>query len=122
MKIEDIENLTREALIKKVTAIYSQEGIIESFFMTEELLMETAKKMKAFQKKIDFTSEDAKDHMNIISIYMKNVLMWTENQNKLRQSIDEDMMKAAREKRLAASRGSLEDRINKRSNKKKTKK
>lgn len=108
MTESDINSLSAEAAREKLRAIYSNNGIVNSYFEFEELLETTALRMKDFRATIDLTGDDANIQFKIISDYMKNVLLWSKNQKELHTMIDESVLREAKEKRLQAKKGSLE--------------
>jgi microsomal dipeptidase-like Zn-dependent dipeptidase len=113
MRIDEIDKLTKEAAIDKLKAIFSNEGVVQTYFATEDLMLQTAAKMDEFRETIDFTADDGKDQYSIISNYMQKSLEWAKNQKQLRELIDEDIMREAKRKRLEARSGTLESRISK---------
>ncbi len=112
MKSEEIESLSKQELVKRLKAIYSEEGIINSYLEFEDLLLATAEKMADFRENIDLTGEDATKQFKIIGDYMKNVVSWSNNQKELKTMIDEELMREAKEKRLSAANGTLEQFVN----------
>lgn len=112
MKAEEIESLSKTELVKRLKAIYSEEGLINSYLEFEDLLLATTEKMAEFRENIDLTGEDAAKQFKIIGDYFKNTVSWANNQKELKTMIDEELMREAKEKRLSAASGTLEQFVN----------